>query len=265
MSIWNNCIVFYLCFFLFSFTTFISAPNFSFATSNLGNSERESITNSIYDSIDSLDYLDADILENNSDEPAYCDPLNFHNFEVDPSKKIERMHLFQLGSVVIGGMAIGKSSTKEMEMIAKNYSQSVNENNYCTWYVGNDNYSAMKELNHKYIKGIYLISSKLAASKFIKILGGSFFKEKNNFLACAQKHHYIAVGCDQQKHRGPSTFAMILAFSGCTPEHASTIANNVWGLNGLPAKTRIAIARTAYQLGNSNPEEQAKLRSLFQK
>ncbi|MBF0362365.1 MAG: hypothetical protein HQK49_15215 [Oligoflexia bacterium] len=216
-------------------------------------------------------------------EPTYCDPNKFANFEVKynnnnnnnnnnntstalnsiDQKSIQRLHLFQLGSVVVAGMAIGKSTTKEMAKLATNYSSSISENSYCTWYVGRTNKVAANKFNYKHISGVSLVFPRLASWMFMRKLRGSFFYEENNFLDCAEKHHYIAVGCDAQKHRGPSVFGMILSFSGCTPRHAAEIVNNIWGLNGVPAKTRFAIIEAAYQLGNSNPIQRMKLQTLF--
>ena len=88
------------------------------------------------------------------DEPAYCNPKNFSQFAVTPptlSGEIRRLHAFQLGNVVVAGMAIGSSSTKAMQELAVAYSPTADQANYCTWFVGDNNASAQKVFNYHHI------------------------------------------------------------------------------------------------------------------
>jgi len=198
----------------------------------------------------------------NTNEPSYCNPSTFSKFEISPpanSSKILNLHVYRLGHVVLAGMAIGKSPTSAMEALAKSYSAKVDQVNYCTWFVGSGNSSAQKAFNYLPVPNLFTLNINNAASTFMNILGSSFFQDNNNFISCAETDGYLAVGCNEQQHRGPSVFGMILAFSGCTPEHATAIANNIWGLNGIKQEVRLSIVKAAYDYGNANHNDQAKL------
>jgi hypothetical protein len=64
-------------------------------------------------------------------------------------------------------------------------------------------------------------------------------------------------------HRGPTVFGMLLAYSGCSAEHSLEITNQIWGLNGVKRKVRLAIIRKAYELGNTQKESRKRLAELF--
>ena len=84
-----------------------------------------------------------------------------------------------------------------------------------------------------------------------------------SFVSCAIDHGYIAMGCDGMKHRGPSVFAMLLAYSGCSAKNAATIANKLWGLNFVKEATREAIAEKAFEMGQRQPQMRAALRNVL--
>ena len=56
---------------------------------------------------------------------------------------------------------------------------------------------------------------------------------------------------------------MLLAFSGCSPEHSAAIANQAWGLNFVPPGTRLLIAKKGFELGNRQPEARKALQQVM--
>jgi hypothetical protein len=82
-------------------------------------------------------------------------------------------------------------------------------------------------------------------------------------VECAVDQGYLAVGCDGMKHRGPSVFAMFLAYSGCEAKNAAKIANKIWGLDTVPENTRLGIAKAGYELGNANPAARKALQTVM--
>ena len=97
----------------------------------------------------------------------------------------------------------------------------------------------------------------------MKILGNEFDLAPINFVSCAAEAGYIAIGCDGMKHRGPTVMAMLLAYSGCTPDHAATIATQIWGNNGITTQMRSAISKRAAELATSHPSALAKLKAIM--
>ena len=65
---------------------------------------------------------------------------------------------------------------------------------------------------------------------------------KRHMIDTLERTQYFAEGCDSQKHRGPSYFAMLLAFGGCSAREATDVANAIWKLNGVPGDFRLEIA-----------------------
>jgi hypothetical protein len=211
------------------------------------------------------------VLAQNSLEPLYCDPATFAKLEITAPFSLEqggpggiwRLHLFKVGKVILAGMAIGDSPASSVEKLAQYYSPEIAQNGYCTWYVGNKNAHAAQSFNFYPIPGFFELDIHTAAPTFMKALGDSFFDAPNNFLSCAQNHGYLAMGCEEMKHRGPTVFGMVLAASGCTPVHAATIANQVWGLNGVDPAIRLSVIQAAYDYAQNNPAEQDKLAELL--
>jgi hypothetical protein len=211
-------------------------------------------------------------------EPSYCDPDHFSKFEITPassngsnnSSKILRLRVFRLGEVVIAGMGIGKSPTNLMKNLVLNYSPKADQVNYCTWFFGSANNSAEKAFNYRPIPGTVFLTLDFdnVPKNFLKILYSSFIPSPSippyqNFISCVENENFIGLGCNNQQHRGPTVFGMILAFSGCSPRHATEIANNIWGLNGVPYFMRLSVSQAGYDLGKAHPKEREALAKKF--
>ncbi len=203
--------------------------------------------------------------KSNLDEPAYCDQGNFLTHEITNSMEDEllfRMHSFQLGKTKLVGLAVGISDPFDITRMARFNSNANHSEKYCTWYFNKGNPLAEKFFNWRYVMKP-TANIPVIVANYSSVLDSSFDDEPENFVSCVTKNHYLAMGCNDQQHRGPSVFAMVLAYSGCTPLHAVTIANGLWGLNGVPFESRLALAQHGYDLGSANPEARLKMAQAF--
>jgi hypothetical protein len=158
---------------------------------------------------------------------------------------------------------VGESQQSRVRALAQQYSSAAGPELYCTWYVNRGNPEAANAFVFRYVPNPSALGAESAPAAYLDVLRGSLLDDPEGFLGCAADHGYIAVGCDGMRHRGPTAFGMVLAFSGCKPGHALQIVNDIWGLNGVPEGVRLAILRAAHELGRANPAESARLRDLF--
>ncbi|MES2963622.1 MAG: hypothetical protein V4760_07000 [Bdellovibrionota bacterium] len=196
-------------------------------------------------------------------EPAWCNPDTFSRYERGNNiPYLEREHVYQIGALTLAGLAVGDSDYRYVQSLADQYTNTEAYEKSCTFYFHEKNEDAVKAFNHKYVSNPMLKGTS-AAKEFEQKINPLFLEGNVNFMSCAERHGYVAMGCQGMKHRGPSVFAMFLSFSGCTPEHSTKIANKVWGNNFVLTKTRTAIARKGYELGNAKPAERARLQKLM--
>jgi hypothetical protein len=147
--------------------------------------------------------------------------------------------------------------------VAQDFSDVGYPQGYCTWYVNDANPVAAYAFNFHPLPHPTAESEKIAEI-YITEMASSFHQDKTSFLSCAEQFGYLGLGCDGMMHRGPTLFAMLLSYAGCSPEHSTEIANRIWGENGVPSKTRIAAAKRAAELAEANPRESGRLRKLFE-
>ncbi len=196
-------------------------------------------------------------------EPAWCDAATFSQYERGNNiPYLEREHVYQFGDLTLVGLAVGRSDYRYVQSLSQQYANTDAYEKSCTWYFHEKNDDAVKSFNHKYVSNPMLKGAS-AAKEFEEKISPLFLESTVNFMSCAERHGYVAMGCHGMKHRGPSVFAMFLSFSGCTPEHATKIANKVWGNNFVFTKTRTAIARKGWELGNANPEARKRLQAIM--
>jgi hypothetical protein len=194
-------------------------------------------------------------------EPGYCDLANFRAREVKQvTGQLKRLHAYQLGSVVVAGLAVGESSASGVTKLANHFSNASAQDGYCTWYINQGNSQAEKAFNWKPVSKP---TSSSAVKEYMSKLGPALDQNKNNMVRCAENNRYIALGCQGMKHRGPTFFGMLLAYSGCSAKSANKIVNTVWGTNGISASLRETIMQKAYELGRAHPEQSSKLQQQF--
>lgn len=197
-------------------------------------------------------------------EPAYCNPATFFAKEVKHNNsKLERGHLYQLGEVKLLGVAVGNSKTSELVKFAMAQSSAEASDKYCTWYFNEGNSEAEAAFTHRYVSNPSGLTTTTGPAQYNKVLRNEFANSIPSFLSCAQNHKYIAMGCNGQKHRGPTVVGMLLAYSGCSPENAATIVNTIWGLNGVKAAVRLSIINEGKKLGNADPEARVRMQQAF--
>lgn len=198
-----------------------------------------------------------------SKEPAYCDPAKFAKLERGNNvPNVKRAHVYQIGSLTLAGLAVGDSDSDYVVKLAEQYSRYNSREKSCTWYLNDGNDEAAQMFHQRYVTNPALKSKKIA-TEYETVLKNIFATDDTSFLSCAQDHKYVAFGCDGMKHRGPSVFAMFLAYSGCSAKNATKIANTIWGKNFVSSSTREAIAQKGADLGAANPAARAALQKLM--
>lgn len=202
-------------------------------------------------------------------EPPYCQPQVFLSHKVAAKSQIQarefgtlRLHAFEFGKTRLVGLAVGLSIPYYVQKLATHHSTADKNVKYCTWYFNKWNPIAEKEFNWKYLP-IPLKNPGIMVKTYEQVLSSSFDSEIPNFISCLEEHKYLAMGCNNMQHRGPSVFAMLLAYSGCSAKNATDIANHLWGLNGIPYQTRLAIAEKGNEMGRLSPLSKLRLQKVF--
>jgi hypothetical protein len=196
-------------------------------------------------------------------EPAYCGWANLSKHEVPYVKDgLKRLRMFKFGSMTLVGLAVGNSKATATRSMSEEFTSAGASQNYCTWYLNEGNRDGEAWFNHFYVDRPEKDARKAAAYYRAK-LEGVFQKNAINMASCARDYGYIALGCDGQKHRGPTVFGMLLSYSGCTPEHSAEIVNYMWGLNTVPEASRLEVIREAYKMGQEQPEGSAAIRAAL--
>lgn len=196
-------------------------------------------------------------------EPAYCNPKNFMQHEVDPKENIWRDHAFQMGKVMIVGGAIGYSNSEKIAEFVENYSDATAADKYCTWYFNEGNDNAAAKFNHLYVTNPKKVTPTSGAKEYRQVLKDQFAKSKTSFLSCIEKHKILVMGCNGQMHRGPTVFGMMLGFSGCSSANSLAIVNKLWGKNGVTPEVRQAIIEEGFKMGSEDPQARLRMQKAF--
>lgn len=191
--------------------------------------------------------------------PKFCDLEAFKALEVSTNApKAKRLHCYKVGKLKLCGVAVGGSDANELASM----SPADSLNGYCTWYLNKGNKQAELIFNQEYMRGPYWgwLPFNGVVSSYRERLAGHW----GNMVECARSTGYVAMGCDGQRHRGPSVFAAFLSLAGCSPSESEKIASNIWGLNGVPKFTRKDIAAIGFDVGNANPDLRKQLLEVMQ-
>ncbi len=199
-------------------------------------------------------------------EPAYCLPSTFRAKEIPaPSfSGLNRVHAFRLGNVTLVGLAVGESKVASVQSLATSFAPQMSRaEKSCTFYHNDGNDEAQVAFNWYPLPKPTGSDYAKRVGEFSRVLVDIFDTAPNDFVACAKNERYIAMGCDGMKHRGPTVFAATLAYSGCSPEHATLIVNSLWGSNGIKSEMRVAIAQWAKTIAAAHPAKASELRVAF--
>ncbi len=205
----------------------------------------------------------------NAASPSSCELESFLSRERPLSRLVYRGHAFQLGRVTLVGLGIGFSQTDEVTALAEDLTRDASPTNgFQTWYFSRQRRSAAARFNHFVLHspkaGKFVADGREAlVDEFDASFSRMVLEGPHSIPEIAKNSGYLAVGCDSQKHRGPTVFGMLLAFSGCTPEQSATIVNTVWSLNKVPADLRLEIIQRAFDLGVKNPDVREVLQQAF--
>jgi len=199
-------------------------------------------------------------------EPAFCVPDTFlaHEIAAAAPSGVVRLHAFRLGAGVLAGMAIGESDAAAIARLAEGSGPAAADR-YCTWYVNRGNREAERLFRQIYLPNPSSLRADEAAEVYGELFGPALTEGPDGLWQCLDEKGFLAVGCNGQKHRGPTAFGMVLAALGCAPEHAAEIVNRLWGLNDVPEQNRLAAIRRGYDIGARNPELRARLQRLLTK
>lgn len=165
-------------------------------------------------------------------------------------------------------LAVGTSSDRRVIQLCEDYALKSRyygpenkDGKYCTWYfnsgdVDGDNLNARELFHWLPVKDNPIWH--WSVEEFLPIRDAL-----PEMVAAAEKWGYLAFGCDGNKHRGPSVFAMLLCLAGCSPKEATKVANKLYGANFVLPFVRARIAKLGWDLGNSQPELRSRLRILM--
>lgn len=159
---------------------------------------------------------------------------------------LTRIHGYQLGSVLMMGLGVGDSSISSVSNLQSGKA--------CTWYFNDGNSEATRVYNWRYLNKPSSASRvDQYRDEYMGALQWFLDESASPFWGCIQNQKAIAMGCDGMKHRGPTFFAMVLSFLGCSADQSVAIVNDVWGTNGIPVSVRTALSQAALEYGDSHP------------
>ena len=204
--------------------------------------------------------------------PAYCDKRTFLSSEIPlPDRLTYRGRAFRLGRATIVGLALGFSQTDEVSELARAFSPAASASNgFLTWYLSDEYVSSKERFNDFPLpsprEGDFDPADRPELVNtfdrtFASMLDPS---SSHSILVGLESHSYFALGCDSQRHRGPTVFGMVLAASGCTAEQSAAIVNTIWQLNGVPEDLRLEIIARAAKIGEEHPEWRERLREALE-
>lgn len=152
--------------------------------------------------------------------------------------------------------------------------QSLNEHMWhnaeksCTWY-HNEGEEAQDFFRHFYVVNPKKMNKPSGeyedfAGTFTSLFDPSSERfQVSAYIHCLKNYRFVSLGCNGQKHRGPTVFAMILAYAGCDPKKMADFVNQVWGLNGVREESRLNLVRRAYEMGRQEVVKSDELAKLF--
>lgn len=204
-------------------------------------------------------------LANYEKEPAFCTTKAFHALEVKADRDgLIRDRQYKIGDLTLTGLAVGHSDLNSMIRMAQEHSDFRPDEKYCTFYLNKGETDKEETFNHHYLSAPYAkFRHRKIKAQYTRVLRPVFEENQTTFVSCAKDHGYIAMGCNGQKHRGPTAVAMLLAYAGCNPNNAVNIVNQIWGKNFVRFTTRWKLANMAYNWGAKNPKNREVLQSVM--
>ena len=188
--------------------------------------------------------------------PSFCSLNNLLSKQVSYSSKgIDRSHIFKLGKITLAGLAVGTSDAAEVSSMANSFGGK----NSCVWYLNKGNRNAQKRFSNYPLP---------YPSEKANLSGFEDFMEEmissGNFESCVKENHFLALGCNEMKHRGPTAMGMVLTFAGCSAQEASNIVNTLWGLNGVAESVRLEVINQGVEYRQRYPQIAKQFQGLLE-
>ncbi len=188
--------------------------------------------------------------------PTFCSLNNLLSKKIPYSSKgIDRAYVFKIGKISLAGLAVGTSDAHQVEEM----NQRFGGRNSCVWYLNKGNKKAQESFSHYPLP---YPSERADLGRFEDFMEEIISSGK--FESCIKKDHYLALGCNEMKHRGPTAMGMILAFAGCTAEEASNIVNGLWGLNGVDESVRLEVINQGVEYRQRYPQLAKDFKGLLE-
>lgn len=187
--------------------------------------------------------------------PEFCNLRSFEGREKPLSTTgLKRAHGYQLGQTLLIGLAVGASDNRKTQAIAKGKE--------CVWYFNDGNAEATRLFNWKDLPKPTGNQGRMV-QVYTEALEWMLNPSSSPFWSCLEGKKTVVLGCDGMKHRGPTMVAGLLSFLGCEAQDSVAIVNRVWGSNGISTSMRKAIAQSAKQYGDENPDLRARALARF--
>jgi hypothetical protein len=176
------------------------------------------------------------------------------------AKRLGRLKALQVGSVKLAGLAVGDSPLDAVLQLPGALGVTVApEDRSCTFLMKKASSAHRKALRWFNLPDPRGRGSRADAQKWFGIVREVFDQGQPSFLSCAEKYGFIALGCAGMRHRGPTVFAMLLAFAGCTPKRATAIAEKHWQRH-VDTSVRQGMVEVAYEHGLKAEHRDSRLR-----
>lgn len=206
-----------------------------------------------------------------AEQPEFCEKQNFLSKETSlPERLVYRGHAFRVGQATLVGLAIGFSPVNEVMELARSITSGASEaNGFHTWYFSSDYEFAASKFNDYDLPSPALSELKdIDRTTLVDAFDHAFTEmldpeRPRNFINALETDSFLALGCDAERHRGPTVFGMVLAASGCSSQQAAEIVNTVWGLNTVPEDLRLEIIERASKIGDAHPLWRERLRRVL--
>jgi hypothetical protein len=178
--------------------------------------------------------------------PTFCSLNNLLDKKIPYSSKgIDRAHIFKIGKISLAGLAVGTSDASAVEKMAQGFGG----RNSCVWYLNKGNKKAQELFSHYPLP---YPKENADLSRFEDFMEEMISSGK--FETCIKEDHFLTLGCNEMKHRGPTAMGMILAFAGCSALEASNIVNGLWGLNGVDESIRLEVINQGVEYRKRYPQ-----------
>lgn len=170
-----------------------------------------------------------------------------------------RIFRFKSGFTLVS-VGVGKSPVEVLKTLAIHNSNKpgIEADKFATWYYNNANPEAAEAFHGECNIPDNPITYH-RTDQFQKIAVPTLGHMVND----AEEWSYLAFGCDGNKHRGPSIFAMWLCLEGTSPKEATKIANELFGKNWVLPFVRQRIAKLGWDYGNQYPGLRERVKTLM--